>query len=91
MTLTPHQVKALRYLARIKPGYKADVQVKAVGLRTARALEKMGLINLRVEKEVRRVGYGGFGKQGAKAVTETYYDITATVTAIGHAVVAELS
>lgn len=91
MTLSPHQVKALRYLARIKPGYKADVQVKAVGLRTARALEKMGLIELHMELEQRRVGYGLFGRQGRQAVTETYLDATATLTALGRSVVKELA
>lgn len=90
MELTPHQVKALRYLANIPPGYKSDVQVKAVGLRTARVLEKLGLIKLRVEEGTRRVGYGGFGAQGRRAVTETYYDVTATVTPLGRAAVKAL-
>jgi hypothetical protein len=89
MKLTPHQVDALIYLARIPPGYKTDVQVKAVGLGTARALERLGLIKLRVELEERRVGYGPFGRQGSRV--ETYADATATLTALGRSVVAELS
>lgn len=89
--MTPHQIKALRYLARIPPGHKADVQTKAVGLRTAQALEKMGLIKLRVDTGTRRIGYGGFGAQGKRAVTETYLDVTATLTAEGRAVLRERS
>jgi hypothetical protein len=88
MKLTPHQVDALSYLASIPPGYKADVCVKAVGLRTARALEEMGLIKLHVEEGTYRVGYGLFGKQGKSAVRKTYSDFTATLTPEGRAAAA---
>lgn len=85
--LTSHQQQALLHLARIPAGYKRDVLVKAVGLRTARALARMGLIELHSDTGSRRTGYGGFGQQGRRAVVETYLDMTATVTPAGHAVV----
>jgi len=91
MKLTPHQVKALIYIADNSYGGKVPVHVQRgeVGERTAHALEKLGLVTCEGHAGSHTSRIGGFtGKAGyqKKAFTE----VRASLTPLGKAVAAAL-
>jgi hypothetical protein len=96
MALTPHQIKALRYIADNSYEGKSVVNVERgeVGTRTAHALERLGLVTLEAEagSYVSRIGgFTGYaGGQRAGYQTKHFTNVRASLTPEGQALVASL-